>query len=334
MSVKFKNQKNNEQVESNYLITSFMKKQINLERLDKMLLASIGRRLYYTDAGCFKIIGVKNILVYPEGGYDVNSGRYLSTIDTFSKALPSMPSDKTFEVFDKLQSAPKITLLQEYGNLPQIYTPLECIFDEVQYSNPNSESLTQTYGYLCNRRGIDRSLVDELIEKRRLVMDSLQNLCFLEYENQKLVAIQKFGTHPKKRFVCSFHQHRNTCFTYVPEGTEKIENLYVFESCIEVLSYLTLAKLSLVPTLLPNSAFIAMNEMYINLIKEFQKIHTIQKIVDCTKNYSAKDPIAEAIKQYGLSTGIKVESMRHLLVKYSLDNNTYVSDWNQMLRGN
>ena len=61
MSVKFKNQKNNEQDESNYLITSFMKKQINLERLDKMLLASIGRRLYYTDAGCFKIIGVKNV---------------------------------------------------------------------------------------------------------------------------------------------------------------------------------------------------------------------------------------------------------------------------------
>lgn len=104
--------------------------------------------------------------------------------------------------------------------------------------NELSEDTSVAKNYLVNQRGINEDLVDTLIGKKLIQQDNNNNVVFLWAKNQEVVGMDKHGTNPEKRFK---HVVKNSDekqgFT-ITNG--KPENLYVFESSIDLLSYASL----------------------------------------------------------------------------------------------
>jgi hypothetical protein len=116
------------------------------------------------------------------------------------------------------------------------HTPKKLILPE------KSESTAQLYDYLCNKRSIDRSIVDWLIQKEMLYEDNRGNVVFVgydEYDKPRFASLR--GTHGD----CSF---RGDC-----AGSEKrygfsvtaytfFEVLYIFESPIDLMSHASIER--------------------------------------------------------------------------------------------
>lgn len=87
--------------------------------------------------------------------------------------------------------------------------------------------------YLTETRGLEPALVQELLDSKRLYADKLNN-CVFTNENNNFAYVR--GTHKEKRFVAnkgemSFLKYQNT---------PNPEQIYLFESVIDLMSYRTL----------------------------------------------------------------------------------------------
>lgn len=87
--------------------------------------------------------------------------------------------------------------------------------------------------YLTETRAIEPALVQELLDSKRLYADKLNN-CVFTNENNNFAYVR--GTHETKRFVANkgemnFIKHKNT---------NEPEQIFLFESVIDLLSYRTL----------------------------------------------------------------------------------------------
>jgi hypothetical protein len=94
----------------------------------------------------------------------------------------------------------------------------------------NTRNITR---YLTETRAIEPALVQELLDSKRLYADKLNN-CVFTNENNNFAYVR--GTHAEKRFVANkgqmdFIKHKNT---------NEPEQIFLFESVIDLLSYRTL----------------------------------------------------------------------------------------------
>ncbi|MBX0312189.1 MAG: DUF3991 and toprim domain-containing protein, partial [Sulfurihydrogenibium sp.] len=102
---------------------------------------------------------------------------------------------------------------------------------EIPKENPlNTQNVVN---YLTETRAIDQQLVKELIDNKRLYADKLNN-CVFTNEDKTFAFIR--GTHKEKRFVANKGQLDFIRYKTANEN----ENLYLFESVIDLLSYRTL----------------------------------------------------------------------------------------------
>lgn len=98
-----------------------------------------------------------------------------------------------------------------------------------------SEDTSKAKDYLVNQRGINEDLVDTLIDKKLIQQDHNDNVVFLWAKNKEVVGMDKQGTHPEKRFKQIVKNSDEKQGFTITNG--KPENLYVFESSIDLLSY-------------------------------------------------------------------------------------------------
>lgn len=97
---------------------------------------------------------------------------------------------------------------------------------------PKPQNISKVVEYLCQNRGIEKQLVDDLISKNLLFADNKNNCVFTNQENT-FAFIR--GTYEGKRFVGT---RGDMDFIKYQYGDTK--NLYVFESAIDALSYRTI----------------------------------------------------------------------------------------------
>ena len=87
--------------------------------------------------------------------------------------------------------------------------------------------------YLTETRAIEPALVQELLDSKRLYADKLNN-CVFTNENNNFAYVR--GTHKEKRFVAN--KGEMSFLKY--ENTPNPEQIYLFESVIDLMSYRTL----------------------------------------------------------------------------------------------
>lgn len=89
--------------------------------------------------------------------------------------------------------------------------------------------------YLVEQRGINEDLVDTLIDKKYIQQDHQGNAVFMWAKQGEIVGMDKQGTNPEKPFKQIEKNSDEKRGFAITNG--EAENLYVFESSIDLLSY-------------------------------------------------------------------------------------------------
>lgn len=128
-----------------------------------------------------------------------------------------------------------------------------------------SEQTDKAKSYLVNERGINEDLVDTLISKKLIQQDHNDNVVFLWAKNKEVVGMDKQGTDSEKGFKqVSKNSDEKQGFT-ITNGQP--ENLYVFESSIDLLSYTSMynppnARMVSMAGLKPQTYYNAIGQIY------------------------------------------------------------------------
>ncbi|MBC1817178.1 DUF3991 domain-containing protein [Listeria seeligeri] len=124
--------------------------------------------------------------------------------------------------------------------------------------------------YLIQERKIDPTLVSELIQKKYIVQDKQKNVVYKwldPLQKNKIVGASKEGTSiiPENRRIKASMKRFKQVLAQGNEGfyidvgkTEKLDKLYIFESPVDLLSYLTL-KIKRGDSSIQNARFLSMD---------------------------------------------------------------------------
>lgn len=215
--------------------------------------------------------------------------------------------------------------------------------DKLSDPTTKADALKRAIAYLSLNRGIDKDIVLNLIKQKFLVMDSNYNLCFVTYQDplnkKEPIAITKKGTLSSKPYKCNIVKEHSTGFFYAQKNflrSRDYRTLFVFESIVDMLSFLTLVKQKRIDATYhdANCCYIALNGAnnlaYIDkVLGEFPTIDTILLGLDNdTKGMEA----ARQIESHVTNTYSEhsVVEMRYLLKDLSLRYG-YCKDFNDAL---
>lgn len=165
---------------------------------------------------------------------------------------------------------------------------LNYILDVDLLHSPSSalknEALAKAYFYLVKIRHIDRDLISHLIHNRYLAMDLNNNLCFLTYRDNEVISITKKGSNPYFPFKQNNVKEQYTGFFYGAKNS-KYQEIYVFESVVDLLSYITLEKQGLVSPFPTGSCFISCNGVSTKYLHKVLTANpSIEKVHICFDN--------------------------------------------------
>lgn len=217
----------------------------------------------------------------------------------------------------------------------------------------NSYYYTRAIAYLCETRKIDKDIVLNFIKQGFIKMDMLNNLCFITYKDNitkdDVIAITRKGT-TSKVFKNNLVKEHYTGFFYAKKGSLELseyDTIYIFESCIDLLSFLSLVKARKIT--LPEdeyNCFISLNgaDNRKYLQKLLYQYPSIEKIVLCLDNDSSGIKGADSIKKeyvkFVIGTPPELETvylyefldLRTILKDITEKYGYYCKDWNDALR--
>ncbi len=102
---------------------------------------------------------------------------------------------------------------------------------------PKVDDTSKVYHYLCDIRKIKRELVDRMIAENKLYQDNRNNCVFVGYD---MAGIPRYalrvGTNPNYKFKGEV-EGSNKAFAPSPRYNPRSDNVAVFESVIDALSY-------------------------------------------------------------------------------------------------
>jgi len=167
------------------------------------------------------------------------------------------------------------------------------------------------YEYLCNKRGIDSSIVNRLIQEGKLYEDRRGNVVFVGFDE-----------HGKARFASLRGTHGDCCFRMDCTGSDKrygfnmvfsqTERLYIFESPIDAMSHASLEN----AVTGDKDAWMRRDRLSLSgtsdtaLLFFLNKQHTVKELVFCLDNdpagRAASADLAGKYAEKGLRTRIKL----------------------------
>lgn len=201
--------------------------------------------------------------------------------------------------------------------------------DQTQSTLPDvkAAALRKIYAYLCNTRRIDRDLVTHFLKKKYIGLDATNLLCFYTYRGDDVIAVTKKSINPRVTFKQNLVQEKHTGFIYGSSTTTEFKEVFVFESCVDLLSFLTLAKRGHIPKLPMDACYVSLNGASSRYLDKVLLEHpTIEYIHFCTDNDKAGQ-LALTIFASNTHSKIPMDSW----VNYLVDAD--VKDWNELLQG-
>ena len=103
-----------------------------------------------------------------------------------------------------------------------------------------AKSHSRAYAYLTKTRGIDRRLVNQLIQEEKIYEDTKGNAVFIGFDEQDKPTLR--GTYTDKPFRMD-QVGSDKRYGFSIDG--KSNQLYIFESAVDLLSYITLKALKM-----------------------------------------------------------------------------------------
>ncbi len=197
-------------------------------------------------------------------------------------------------------------------------------------SDVKAAALRRVYAYLCTTRNIDRDIVSNFIKRRLIALDGKNNLCFLTYRDDKVVAVTKKGTNPQVPYKQNLVSELHTAFFYAPKSAEDFyTDIYVFESCVDLMSFLTLVKRRVVERPSDHSCYITLNGVGTSYLdKVLYENMEIERIHFGLDNDTVGITATAKYIRYNMNR--EIIDLQPVLADYSLENG-YVKDWNEML---
>ena len=211
---------------------------------------------------------------------------------------------------------------------------LQYILTDNLLNSPSEKinALKKVYAYLTNR-GFERYVIQNMISQKCLMMDKNYNLCFITYEdNAKTVvsAITKKGT-GKAVFKCNYTAERYTGFYYAPKNTDNPTELFVFESCLDLFSFVQLVwqkKIIINNPYCCISLNGAYNQKYI--YKVLSQNLSIKAVICCLDNDYSGMLAIENIKK---NTVVNCYDLQPMLKELTDKNGgRLIKDWNESLK--
>lgn len=192
-------------------------------------------------------------------------------------------------------------------------------------------ALRKVYAYLCNTRRIDRDLVSHFLKQRYIGLDASNLLCFYTYRGDNVIAVTKKGINPKVTFKQNLVREKHTGFFYGSSTTTEFKEVYVFESCVDLMSFLTLAKRGLIPKPALDACYISLNGANVRYLDKVLLEHpTIECVHFCTDNDRAGQ-LALTMFTSDTRNKIPVDSWVNYLVE-GIPSHPNVKDWNELLQ--
>ena len=279
----------------------------------------------------------EDCIVYSEGVYNTKSNRVYNVVDTL-KELYNLTFPKACFIAKTFMSSVPFYAIREYCDLkyPNAKkTNMSCDFnynsfiDNSLFNISKDDSIKRAFAILHTRFKIDRSIVSELIHREMLVMNEHKDLCFLCRDNYNVVSVVKYLENMDYTKTEVLTVRRNMGFRYATKE-ETAYNLfryvYVFESVIDILSYLTLVKMGALPPIEKASCLISLNGLSNGVLYNFLIEHQeVQGIYACLHNDNAGILATKGINQR------VVVDMQPYLRDFSLKKG-YVKTWNEMLK--
>lgn len=256
--------------------------------------------------------------------FDLSFGQAFYTCNYFMYKV-----NKSFveEYIEQRYKAPVIVVNDNVADLNHIL-----MSDSLVSTIPDIKALAlkRVYAYLCNTRHIDRDIVSNFIKRRLVALDGKNNLCFLTYRENDVIAVTKKGTNPSKPFKQNLVKELHTAFFYAPKSAKNsYTDVYVFESCIDLMSFLTLVKRKEVERPPEHSCFITLNGVgTVFLDKVLYEHKEIEHIHLCLDNDYVGMNATDKYIRYNMQRDII--DHKPVLTAYSTENG-YVKDWNEML---
>jgi len=213
--------------------------------------------------------------------------------------------------FSKSESGNPINFVQNHYNLDFKEAMLKLLeFNNVPYESPYNEykfkdentervftvstkNIERAYGYLCKKRGIKKSIVDELIESNHLIMltetsNHYPNIGFRIFgPNGKESGYELQGTLDKRRFKSCIADKEGKNYGFNINIGEPHMALF-FESAIDLLSFYQLKK------------FDKKIELKDVIVREMKEDFNIQAVVMCVDNDTAGDKFKKKIEESGI----------------------------------
>ncbi|MBP3505954.1 MAG: DUF3991 domain-containing protein [Lachnospiraceae bacterium] len=195
------------------------------------------------------------------------------------------------------------------SNTDFLYHPTERKSKTVDKSNfrlpPKNTTYKHIFAYLVNARKLDAELVQDLVKNHKLYEDKNENCVFVGYDKN---GIERFaalrGTKTQRPFKGDA-AGSDKRYAFSIEGTT--DALYIFESPIDLISYLTLLKQSGIKY---SDHYISLSGISTAALELYMEEHPdIRKLIVCTDNDTAgEDAFIQIYKAYGLTYEVKRQS--------------------------
>lgn len=304
-----------------------------------------GQQLKLTANGWLMISGFPNIIVFPEALYDMHEHKVLSPINAL-KYLCGYDFSQSCYIIEEFCRMPIVEMTEECTKIytTQMATKLLDVFnlndilkeDLLKKTSKFCRKATQmAFGVLHQELGISRSLVAALIAEKKLAINKQYAFCFLQYMDDKVVSCIKYKHNQNgafNYFVETTLRDSTFSMVYKPRHGQVHRDIYVFETVIEMLSFLTLVEEGVVAELPENSFLISLNSTYAYPLTAFLKEHPLVTTIHaCLSNQSTGFAATQIIMEkeiYPNHKKIKVDDLQ----RYTATHGKYVKTWNEMLR--
>lgn len=256
--------------------------------------------------------------------------------------------------YSNLQAYEAINELIEYYNSRDPSKIQSIIYDEINNEAYRTEGLILpdrydnndiAIDYLCNTRKLDIALINDLIDKEMLYEDIYHNVVFVGYDikgnGEAVFGLRRGTNNGKFQLDCEgCFKHNGFYYSNIVDNTLKSDTLYVFESVIDGLSYITLNKEKNINILCCSGSGAVLNMIKYNLVNNpnLKNIKQIKLVLDNDKagNLSAskimekfsKDVFTYDNKEYPIN--IKVEKSDYYLMYHNEKKD--IKDVNQLLQ--
>ena len=114
---------------------------------------------------------------------------------------------------------------------------------------------------------IERDVITKFLRSKKLIVYGGFDLCFLEYLDDNVITVTKKLQNKDHMATEVMTVKRNTTFTWDNDSSLYYHNVYIFEDVYQIMSYLSLIELGLVPPLVKNNIMLSLNGMSFDALK-------------------------------------------------------------------